>query len=445
MQKILVLGAGHSAPYLIHHLLERSTDRDWQVTVGDLDGAAAQKRVGDHPRGRAISFDLRDDAACQREMAEADVVVSLLPPQLQTTVARHAIAHRAHMVSASYRSGEMRRLHDDAAAGGSIILCELGLDPGIDVMSAQAIIDDVHRRGGRITSFYSYGGGLPEPAFDGNPLRYVVTWNPRNVAMAGEAGACYLQDGALRLVPPHRIFEAGWPVDVPGIGTMDGYANRDSLSYQEVHGLEHVKSLVRGTLRFPGYCHLWQQIKNLGLPNEALEVPGLGTKTWAELTAMHLPPGSGDLRRRCALHLGLQDDDPALETLEWLGLFSDQTIEIDGERPSQALTALLERRLPLPREHRDMVVLHHEFDIQWPERTAQRLASTFVHYGEAGGITGMAQTVGLPAALGVELILSGAQLPPGVHVPVRPDLYGPILDGLKDHGMAFEESWTDLG
>lgn len=444
MQKILVLGAGHSAPYLIHHLLGRAEELDWQVTVGDLDGDAAQRRVGDHPRGRAIAFDLRDDAACQQEMTQADVVVSLLPPQLQSSVARHAIDHHTHMVSASYRSNEMRRLHDEATTSGSIILCELGLDPGIDVMSAQAIIDDVHGRGGRITSFYSYGGGLPEPSFEGNPLRYVVTWNPRNVAMAGEAGACYLENGEFRLVPPHRIFESAWPVDVPGLGTMDGYANRDSLSYQEVHGLEHVQSLVRGTLRFPGYCHLWQQIVKLGLPNEALEVPDLGAKTWAQLTAMHLPPGPGDLQERCARYLGLEDDDPALGTLDWLGLFSDQTIDIRGQRPSQALTALLERRLPLPPQHRDMVVLHHELDIQWAEGSPQRLASTFIHFGEPGGMTGMAQTVGLPAALGVELILSDNELPPGVHVPVRPDLYLPILQGLEAHGMIFEETLTDL-
>lgn len=225
---------------------------------------------------------------------------------------------------------------------------------------------------------------------------------------------------------------------------MDGYANRDSLSYQEVHGLEHVQSLVRGTLRYPGFCHLWQQIVDLGLPNEALEVPDLGKKTWAEVTAMHFPPGSGTLRQRCGRHLGLSEEDAALDGLEWLGLFSEQTIDIEGQRPSQALTALLERRLPLPPQHRDMVVLHHEFEIQWPQRSAQKLASTFIHYGEPGGITGMAQTVGLPAALGVELILSQSELEPGVHVPVRPDLYRPILDGLEAHGMAFEESLTDL-
>lgn len=445
MRNVLVLGAGHSAPFLIQYLLDRSAELDLQLTVADLDGEAAARRVGGHPRGQALAFDLADVEACRTQFSQADIVVSLLPPKLQPVVARQAIAHGTHMVSASYRSREMRRLEEAAAEAGCIILCELGLDPGIDIMSAQAIIDDVHGRGGRIDAFYSYGGGLPEPKFAGNPLRYVVTWNPRNVAMAGESGACYLEDGQVRLIPRHRVFASRWSVDVPGLGTMDSYGNRDSLSYREVHGIEHVQSLVRGTLRYPGYCHLWQQITQLGLANEQLEVPDLGTATWAQLVAMHLPPGRGSVEQRTADFLGLAADDPAMDSLRWLGLFSEEPIAIDGQRPSEALVALLERRLPLDAAHRDMVVLHHEFEISYGSSAPrQRLLSTFTHFGDAGGMTGMSRTVGLPAALGVELLLSKPAIPPGIHVPVRPDLYGPILAGLADYGMTFEETTTDI-
>lgn len=443
MQQILVLGAGHSAPFLIRYLLDRAQDLGCVLTVADLDGDAARRRVADHPRGKALAFDLSDDGACRQLFGQADIVVSLLPPQLQPLVAGHAIAHRCHMVSASYRSSQMRQLDDAASRAGSIILCELGLDPGIDVMSAQAIIDQVHAEDGQVDSFYSYGGGLPEPSFEGNPLRYVVTWNPRNVAMAGESGACFLEDGKVRLIPPHRVFEARWGVEVPGLGSMDAYGNRDAMSYRQVHGLGGIRSLVRGTLRYPGFCHFWHQMVRLGLPNERLEVPDLGAATWAEFLAMHLPPGDSDLRRRTADFLGLAGDDPALETMHWLGLFSDQTLDIPGQRPSEALTALLQRRLPLAPQSRDMVVLHHEMDITYPKSRRQRLASTFIHYGEAGGNTAMAQTVGLPAALGVELLLAegaSATLPAGVHVPVSPDIYRPILRGLADHGMEFVET-----
>ncbi len=445
MKQILVLGAGHSAPFLIQYLLARAQDLGFELTVADLDGAAARRRVADHPRGRALAFDLSNGEACHQLFSQADIVVSLLPPQLQPIVAGHAIAHRCHMVSASYRSSKMRQLDAAAVEAGSTILCELGLDPGIDVMSAQAIIDQVHAEGGQVDSFYSYGGGLPEPSFDGNPLRYVVTWNPRNVAMAGESGACYLEHGEVRLIPPHRVFDAKWSVEVPGLGSMDAYGNRDAMSYRQVHGLDGIRSLVRGTLRYPGYCHLWHQLVRLGLPNERLEVPDLGAATWAEFLAMHLPPGAGPLRRRTATFLGLAEDDPALQAMDWLGLFSDQSIDISGQRPSDALTALLQRRLPLGPQHRDMVVLHHAMEITYPKAGRRRLLSTFIHYGEAGGNTAMAQTVGLPAALGVELLLADAQsstLPAGVHVPVSPDIYRPILCGLGDHGMEFVEATT---
>lgn len=445
MRKILVLGAGHSAPFLIQYLLSRAADLDFELTVADLDGEAARRRVGNHPKGHALAFDLGDVAASQEQFAAADVVVSLLPPKLQPKVARLAIKHRTHMVSASYRSRDMRRQDAGAKERGCTILCELGLDPGIDIMSAQAIIDDVHARGGQVDTFYSYGGGLPEPSFDANPLRYVVTWNPRNVAMAGESGSCFLEDGAVRLIPRHRVFDARWSVEVPGLGTMDSYGNRDALSYREVHGIDQVRSLVRGTLRYPGYCHLWHQIVRLGLANEQLEVPDLGDATWAEFLAMHLPRGTGSVEHRTADYLGLSVEDPAMDQLRWLGLFSDQKLGIAGQRPSEALVDLLERRLPLGPEHRDMVVLHHEMEISFPESSKrQRLLSTFTHFGDPGGITAMSRTVGLPAALGVELLLGDSPLPPGVHVPVRQDLYVPILAGLAKHGMIFEETTTDL-
>ena len=458
---ILVLGAGLSAPYLIRHLLDRATSLEAQVTVGDLDGEAARRRVDGHPAGRAIAFDLADAEACEREFARATVVVSLLPPPLQPRVARHCLEYGAHMVSASYRSSELRKLDGEATERGLTLLCELGLDPGIDIMSAQRIIEDIHARGGEVESFSSYGAGLPEPSFEGNPLRYCVTWNPRNVAMAGESGACFLEDGHMRVVPYRHLFGHRWPVSVPGIGTLDAYANRDSLSYRDIHGLDPktIRTLVRGTLRYPGFCRFWEHLVRLGLPNESLRIPRLGRRSYRDLVAMFLPEPVEDsvLETAVAGHLGLAIDDPVMGQFEALGFFSREPIGIDGERPSDALVALLGRRLPLPPGVRDMVLLHHELDVVYPAvgdgaARRQRIRSTFTHYGDGGGdggsgvapITAMARGVGLPAALGVELLLSGTINRRGVVIPVTADLYDPILDAMAEHGMVFEETVEDL-
>ncbi len=446
MRKILILGAGHSAPFLIRHLLSRSLELDLSVTVGDLDGDAAARRVDGHERGRGIAFDLRDADQCAREFADAEVVVSLVPPQLQPLVARRCLAHGCHMVSASYRSREMVALGADAEEAGLTLLCELGLDPGIDVMSGQKLIDEIRARGGVVKSFCSYGGGLPEPELDSNPLRYCVTWNPRNVAMAAEAGACFLDRGKIRLIPWHRMFAETWTVDVPGLGAMDAYPNRDSLAYRSIHGFEQIDTLVRGTLRYPGFCRIWHQIVRLGLPNEQLQVPRLGTRRWCDLTAMTLrPEHEGSLRERTAQRLELAVDDPVLDALEWLGLFSEERIDVPGDRPTDALVALLQRKLPLPETHRDLVVLHHEIEIEDPQaQRRESLVSTLLHYGDAGGCTAMARGVGMPAAIGVELLLGGEITERGVLLPVTPQIYQPILDRLAANGLAFVDRVTPL-
>lgn len=448
MKNILVLGAGFSTPYLIRHLLDRAESLDALVTVADMNRDAAALRVGDHPSGRAISLDVSDDASAD-EFRQADLVVCLIPPKLQPIVARRCVEHRAHMVSASYRSREIRDLEQAAKDAGVALMTEMGLDPGIDLMSAQRIIEDIQGRGGVVESFHSYGGGLPEAEFHGNPWRYCVTWNPRNVAMAGEAGAQFLREGEIRLQPWHEVFEQSWTVDVPGLGPMDAVSNRDAIAYREIHGIEHVHTLVRGTLRYPGFCRAWQLIVRLGLPNEQLYVPNLGERTWAEFLTMFLPPevAGDDLRHRTANHLGLSKDDDRLDMLEWLGLFSHEQVAVEGRRPTDALVGLLSRKLPLPEGARDLVVLHHDFTARFGEqKTAQRerIQSTFICHGAPqgtpDGTTAMARTVGLPAALGSELLLRGDLKRVGALSPTDPDVYGPVLAALDAEGLTFEES-----
>ncbi|MEM9557679.1 MAG: saccharopine dehydrogenase C-terminal domain-containing protein [Acidobacteriota bacterium] len=448
MRKILILGAGHSAPFLIHYLLEQAAALDASVTVADADEDAARRRVGNHERGRAVALDINDHAALDAELADASVVVHMLPPRFQAEIARRALAAGVHMVSASYRADDVASLDDDARARGVALLTELGLDPGIDLMSAQRLIEEIRERGGRVDRFLSYGGGLPDKSFRGNPLRYCITWNPRNVAMSGEHGAQYLRRGRIHLEPRHRVFPAHWPVEVPGLGRLDGYANRDSIAYREVHGLEHVRTLVRGTLRWPGYCDVWDLIVRLGLPTEDLHVPHLQERTWAELTTMFLPHSQdtapGVLRERVARLLGVESDDRRLDVLEWLGIFSERRVGGRGDRPADGLAALLEERLPLPPGVRDLVVLHHEIDARVPSKSAGRLVverthSTFVCHGEPNGFTAMARTVGLPAALGVRLLLEGRLSRRGCLGPTDPEIFHPVLDALEAEGLRFEE------
>ena len=446
MPKILVLGAGFSSPFLIQHLLDHAQDLDARVTVADLSLDAAQARVGQHERGRAIGLDLRSDAGA-KELDAADLVVNLLPPKLQPEVAGLCMAHGCHMVSASYRFKGLDALEAEAEEKGLAILTEMGLDPGMDLMSAQAIIDEIHGRGGRIETFISYGGGLPEPSFDSNPLRYCITWNPRNVAMAGEAGAQFLRDGRICMQPWHRVFSSAWQVEVPGLGPMDGYANRDSMAYQSIHGIESAETLIRGTLRYPGYCRIWNLIVQLGLPNEQLEIPDLGSLSWADWVSMYLPKGDGALEDRAAQLLGVERSDSAFQALEALGLFSDEPIgELPVNRPVDALVSLLQSRLPLPAGVRDMVVLHHEFEAVFDAESGrrQRILSTFIHYGHPEGHTAMATTVGMPAAMGARMLLDGRLTRRGCLFPTDEDVFRPVLSALEQEGLRFHETVEDL-
>lgn len=440
MKQILVLGAGHSAPYLIHHLLERASEYDARVTVADADADAAAAAVGNHSRGRALALDVDDEDALRREVAAADVVVHLLPPRFQGLVAAECVRGGSHMVSASYRSKEVEELAGAAADRGLRLLCELGLDPGMDLMSAMATIERLERQGGVVESCESYGGGVPAVHSQHNPWRYVVTWNPRNVVMAAEHGAQYMKDGRIRLLPWQRVFQTTWDVEVPNLGTFEAYANRDSLHYRDLLRLWQATTLVRGTLRYPGWGELWHQLVKLGLPNERLELPQPESYTYRDLVEMFLPGGSGEVERRTAEFLGLDPGGELIGKLSWLGLFSDRPLGEHMTTPASALAGLMKERLSLGRGDCDMVVLHHVFGVRYPETGArQQVLSTFVAHGDPAGFTAMAKSVGLTAALGVEMVLGDRVPLAGALIPTVPELYQPLLADLEKHGFGFSE------
>ena len=349
MKRILVLGAGQSSPCLIDRLLEAPVE----VRVADRDADAAARAVAGAARGAAVGFDATDEAGLRAEVGAADMVVNLLAPSFQVPVARACLAEGRSMVSASYRSSGLAALADEAEARGLSFASELGLDPGLDHMSAMRLLETLRGEGRTILAFESYGAGIADPDTVDNPLGYVVTWNPRNVVMAGEAGARFVDEGGIKVVPYPEVFRRTWTVEVPGLGPLDAYPNRDSFAYVELYGLKHARRVLRATMRAPGFTEAWYALAKLGLANETITIPGLADLTWRQLTQCFLPEGRDrNLETRLADHLGLHRTSAALRTLRWLGLFERTRVgALTGEAvrtPAEAVRALLTERLRLP-------------------------------------------------------------------------------------------------
>ncbi len=443
VKEVLVLGAGKSSPFLISHLLELAGRHDWFVTVGDIDVECARRLVDGHPRGTAVPFDVNDATLRSTLIEKSDVVVNMLSPVFQDLVAWDCVAHGRHMLSVSYDAEAVRDLSPDAQRKGVLLLTDLGLDPGIDHMSAMKIMGRIHDEGGKINSFRSYGSGIPAPEGDLNPLRYVVSWNPRNVVMSAEHGAQYMLGGKIKIVPFHHVFHHTWAVDVPGIGVLEAYPNRDSLSYMQVFGLDDVQTMIRGTLRYPGWCETWAQIVRLGLPNETLRIPDLAQRSYAEVVEMHLPltVTGAQLEQRIANFLQISPTGSIIENLRWLGLFSDEPTGCQGETAAAMMVDLLSRKLPLEPGQRDLVVLVHELEVDYPgqDRPSETITSTMVERGEPDGFTAMARTVGLPTAVTVKLLLEGGIPLTGSQIPTHPSIYEPVLREIEAAGITFTE------
>ncbi|MCP3904110.1 MAG: saccharopine dehydrogenase [Planctomycetes bacterium] len=447
MKHVLVLGAGQSSPYLIHHLLGLADQEDWFVTVGDVDIECARARVGGHRRGSAIRFDVNDATVRSAQIQHADVVVNMLGPQYQDLVAWDCVSQQRHMISVSYRTQAVRDLDADARREGVLLLFELGLDPGIDHMSTMSMIRGVRDDGGKIVAFCSYGSGIPAE-LDTNPFNYAITWNPRNVVMSSEHGAQYMEDGLIKIVPWHHVFLHTWEVDVPGVGMLEAYPNRDSLSYMESFGLEDVRTMVRGTLRYPGWSETWSTIVRLGLPNEHLRIPDLAERTYREVVEMFLPLSvtGPKVEARVGRFLGVSPTGRIMQNLKWLGLLSEEKTGCDGDTSAAMLVHLLGKKLRLEPGQQDLVVLVHELDVEYPgvSRRPERITSTLVARGEPDGFTAMAKTVGLPTALAVKLLLRGELSLRGSQIPTHPSIYDPILAELASAGLVFEEIASEI-
>ncbi|PKL88895.1 MAG: saccharopine dehydrogenase [Ignavibacteriae bacterium HGW-Ignavibacteriae-2] len=443
MKNVLILGAGQSAPYLINYLLNEAEKNDWYVTVCDRDKELAARRINSHPRGKAVEFDVNDENMRNDQIKNADIVVNFLAPVFQYLIASDCLKYGKHVVTASYENSRVAELNQEAISKGVIILNEMGLDPGIDHMSAMKIIQNIKDRNGIITSFISYGTSLPAPDVDFNNLKYCITWNPKNVALAGEAGAQYMEDNKIKIVGHNQLFNRTWKVEVDGIGTLEAYPNRDSLIYRKIFDLEKVTTMIRGTLRYPGYSEIWLQIVRLGIPNDIMKIPELADKTYREFTEMFVPVNTNGakLETRVANHLGINPTGKIIDNLIWLGLFDDKKIGGTVKTAADVLTKLLIEKLPLPDGARDMVALIHEIEAEFPKENnkKEKTTSTFVEYGEPNGFTAISKTVGLPAAIATKLILKDELPLTGCHIPTHPVIYTRLLKEMEEIGFKFKE------
>lgn len=436
MKTVLVLGAGLVAKPLVKYLLDQPGIR---VIVADRSPELANEMVGDHPKGEVRAFDVKDTGLLKKCIDWADVVVSLLPYTWHVLVACMCLVYEKHLVTASYVSDAMRELGVLAQEKGLIFLNELGLDPGIDHMSAMRVIDAIKAEGGELTSFRSYCGGLPAPDCNDNPWGYKFSWSPRGVVMAARNSATYLKDGEEINVPRDLTFANPETIEVGGTGSFEAYPNRDSLRYIELYGIDSVKTMYRGTLRYAGWCRLWHFLKKMDFLS-MIERPDLQGMSFNDLMADRLGVEGPVTRERLAEELGLDAEGGVVECMDWLGLLSDDPLPPWENTVLDVLVARLRERCVYAPGERDMIVMKHFFGAVYPDGRKEERSSTLVAYGEPGGPTAMARTVSLPVAIATRLIAEGKIKARGVQIPVIPEIYDPILDELESLGIRCVES-----
>jgi saccharopine dehydrogenase-like NADP-dependent oxidoreductase len=420
MKQILLFGAGKSATSLIRYLLAATAARGWQLVVAESNLALAESKITGHARARAVAADVTQEAVREELVAGADIVISLLPPTLHYGVALSCLKQHKHLLTASYLDDSIRALEKEIASKDLLFLCEMGLDPGIDHMSALQLVRGIEAEGGIIHSFYSHAGGLVAPESDDNPWHYKISWNPRNVVLAGSAGAQYREKGVLVTKDYPQLFEEPGSVVAPGIGTLAWYPNRDSIAYIPLYGLESTSTFIRTTLRYPQYCTGWAAIVRAGLTNDKtpLQPSGLNFAAW-----------SSPLRPFVTTQNKAQ--------LEFMGSFDTDLVPATAATSADVLQYLLETRLAMRPTDKDMIVMIHEIGYHRNGRD-HKATSSLVVIGEDSRHTAMARTVGLPLGIAAIAVLEGRIGLRGLHIPIVPELYDPVMAELGELGIRFD-------
>jgi len=444
MKKILILGAGLSSTSLIKYLLDHSKEHNWKIRVGKRSVEEAQRKINGHENGEAFKFDIFNEPQRIEEIKNADVVISMLPARFHHLVAEQCVEFGKHMITASYVSKEIKALHQKALEKNILLLNEIGVDPGIDHMSAMKVIDEIKAKGGKMQAFKSSTGGLVAPEFDNNPWNYKFTWNPRNVVVAGQSVAQYLDHGNYKYVPYNQLFRRIEKMSILDVGEFEMYPNRDSLSYRETYNLQDIPTILRGTLRRPGYCAAWDVFIQLGATDDTYSVENSENLTYREFINLFLPHNETDpVEQKICDYVGIKKDSETFKKLDWLGIFEDKKINMPNATPAQILQKLLEEKWALGEKDKDMIVMQHQFDYTLNGKN-KRIKSSLVVRGKDQVHTAMAITVGIPVAIATKLLLTGVIERRGVVVPIMKDVYEPVLNELKEYGINFIEESIDL-
>ena len=441
MRHILVIGAGRSASSLIKYLLDHSEKEQLHITIGDLSKELALQKTKNHKNATAIAFDVFNEEQRKAEIQKATIVISMLPAHLHIEVAKDCVAYKKHMVTASYISPAMQELDETAKANELIFMNEIGLDPGIDHMSAMKIMDEIKSKGGKIILFESFCGGLVAPESDTNLWNYKFTWNPRNVVLAGQGGAAkFIQEGTYKYIPYHKLFRRTEFLEVEGFGRFEAYANRDSLKYREVYGLDAVDTCYRGTIRRVGFSKAWDVFVQLGMTDDTYIIDdseNMSNRDFVNLFLPYHPTDSVEIKFRHQLKI--DQDDVIWDKLMELDLFSKSVVPgLKNATPAQMLEKILSYKWTLQSEDKDMIVMYHKIGYEINGEQKQ-IDATMVCLGDDQTYTAMAKTVGLPVAIAALKILNGEITTSGVQLPTAKEVYLPILEELENYGVVFKE------
>jgi len=440
MKKILILGAGLVARPLVRYLLDQP---DFEVEVASRTVSKAVKLIDNHPQGKASELNLKNEEGLKNEIYKADLVISMVPYTFHPKVAKYCIDFKKHMVTTSYVSEVMKNLDAEAKNAGILILNEVGLDPGIDHMEAMRIIHEVEEKEGEISSFTSYCGGLPAPEANTNPFGYKFSWSPIGVLLAGKNSAQYLKDGQQIFILPQDLFDNYQIINIEGLGEFEGYPNRNSLPYIDLYGIKSTKTMLRGTLRNKGWCSTLKKIVDLGLlEEEEKDWTGLTYKDF--LRKLMNNPAEEDIKKALSAHLDIEEDSDIIQRFEWLGLLSDERLPSEKDSSLNILGAKMLEKLQYEEGERDMIILKHQFIASYPGDKKEKITSTLIDFGIPDGDSSMARTVGLPAAISTRLILEGKIEETGVHIPVTPEIYIPLLQELKEMDIVFKETKEEM-
>ena len=441
MRKILIIGSGKSSSYLIKYLLNKSEKENLFITIADKYITNTKVLLNSHYKSKAIELDVFDDGSREKEIIGADIVISMLPTRFHLMVAKDCIKHSKNMLTASYINDEMLALNSKAIEKDIVIMNEIGLDPGIDHMSAMKVIDHIKEKKAKIILFESYTGGLMAPESDNNLWNYKFTWNPRNVVLAGQGGpAKFLQQGYNKYIPYNKLFKRTQNLQIENYGSFEGYPNRDSLKYREIYGLGDIKTLCRGTIRKVGFSESWDVFVQLGMTDDSYIIENSKNMKFRDFVDLFLPYNAKErVESKLQKLLKISEKELIWSKLLELDIFSDQkTITLDRATPAQILEYILCKSWTLDPSDKDMIVMIHKFVYELNNKKYQ-IDSNMVCIGEDQTYTAMAKTVGLPLAIATLAILNSKITAKGVQLPIKKDIYNPILKELIEYGIEFNE------